>query len=210
MLQEIIKTGGGSFLIFAVRFLIGLYAVRGVFGQHGRRGQHRKEFLEMWADGRTRDALWMQTAVRHVFGAWLPTPVIRLALARPDSGQSLVDLSELWSLLEFDSGSQQVRWRRAWHATRARRQAVRVAMQALYFVCAFAAVGGAYVSAYHGTGTVTGWIYGFFAAVMIGMAFLCLASDDTFAASVRAGDAWVNRINRAAKRPRKRQSRKPA
>jgi hypothetical protein len=210
MLQEIVKTGGGSFLIFGVVFALGFYAVRGVFGLHGRRGQHRKEFLELWSDGRERDALWLQVAVRHVFGAYLPTPVIRLALARPDSSQSLLDVSTLWDLFDYDSVSQKVSWRRAWHASSARRRFARAALMAGYFAAMFAAVASAYVSSVYGPGSVLGWVYGVFAAIAAMLGYLCLDRGDMLAVSVRVGDAWMNRINRAARRARTRQLRKSA
>lgn len=206
MLQEIIKTGGGSFLIFGVVFALGFYAVRGVFGLHGRRSQHRKEFLELWADGRPRDALWLQVAVRHVFGSYLPTPVIRLALRQPDSSQSLSDLSELWDLLDYDSNTQTVRWRRARHSTAVERKRARCLRLAGYFICACGAALAAFISARSGPGTLGGWAYGFLAPVAGWLAVVCLMREEVFAVSVRAGDAWVNRINRAAKRPRKRPS----
>lgn len=206
MLEEVIKTGGGSFLIFGVVAALGFYAVRGVFGLHGRRGQHRKEFLELWSDGRERDALWLQMAVRHVFGTYLPTPVIRLALSRPDSSQSLIDLSSLWGLMVYDGTSQKVRWRQGWHATLPRRRFARVALLLGYLAAMSAAVGGAYTSALFGPGSAMGWIYGFFAAIMAGLAFLCIEHEDRFGVSVRVGDDWVKRINRAAQRARKRRS----
>lgn len=204
MLEEVIKAGGGPFLIFGVVVALGFYAVRGVFGLHGRRGQHRKEFLELWSDGRDRDALWLQVAVRHAFGAYLPTPVIRLALTRPDSSQSLLDLSALWDMLGYDSASQKVHWRHRWHATLPRRRWLRVALIAGYFLAMLAAAGGAYTSAQHGSTSAAGWIYGFFTAVMLGMAYLCVEHEEKIGVSVRVGDAWIRRINRASQRARKR------
>lgn len=204
MLEEVIKAGGGPFLIFGVVVALGFYAVRGVFGLHGRRGQHRKEFLELWSDGRDRDALWLQVAVRHAFGAYLPTPVIRLALARPDSSQSLIDLSAIWDMLAYDSTSQKVHWRYRRHATSSRRSWLRRALILGYFLSMFAAAAGAYSSAQHGSTSAVGWIYGFFTAVMIGMAYLCLEHEDKIGVSVRVSDAWIKRINRASQRARKR------
>lgn len=204
MLEEVIKAGGGSFLIFGVVVALGFYAVRGVFGLHGRRGQHRKEFLELWSDGRDRDALWLQMAVRHVFGAYLPTPVIRLALARPDSSQSLIDLSALWGMLAYDSASQKVRWQSRWYTTLARRRFLRATVMVGYFVAMLTAAGAAYVAARHGPGSAMGWVYGFFSAIMAGLGYLCVDREDTLAISVRVGDPWIKRINRASQRARKR------
>ncbi|NUO74747.1 MAG: hypothetical protein HOQ32_01910 [Lysobacter sp.] len=208
MLGEVIKAGGGSYLIFAVVFALGLYAVRGVFSVHGRRGQHRKEFLELWADGHPRDALWLQVAVRHMYGEHLPAPVIRLALARPDSSRSLVDLSELWELLEYDGTTQKVRWRQKRHSTSTNRRLMRIAVRVAYFLCAFAGAIGTVVSAHYGPGNASGWIYGLFAAVMFGAAFVCIMREETIAIAARSGDIWVGRINRAAIRARKRRNTK--
>ncbi|UHQ23825.1 hypothetical protein LVB77_03690 [Lysobacter sp. 5GHs7-4] len=204
MLEEVIKAGGGSYLIFGVVAALAFYAIRGLFGLQTRRGQHRREFLELWSDGRPRDALWMQVAVRHLYGSHLPSPVIQLALARPDSSQALSDLSELWDLLVYDGSTRKVRWRRASHSTMARRKLLRVGLLLAYLVCALFAVFCGYVSARFGPYTLNGWVYGFCGAVVGFMAYICITKEDSVAVAVRVGDAWVNRINRAAIRSRKR------
>ncbi|WP_157499249.1 hypothetical protein [Lysobacter sp. Root604] len=204
MLQDIIKAGGTSFLIFGVVFAIGLYAVRGLHGLQGRRGQHRREFLELWADGRPRDALWLQVAVRHAYGTHLPAPVIRLGLTRPDSSQALVDLSELWDLFHYDSDTQTVRWFHRHHATLRRRKLALALVVIGYFSFALTAVVTAYVTAHYGPSTAFGWIYGFFTAIAAWVAFSCLIRMETLTVAVRVGDAWIKRINRASRRARKR------
>ncbi|HJS35730.1 MAG TPA: hypothetical protein VJ766_09575 [Pseudoxanthomonas sp.] len=204
MLEELIKAGGASYLIFGVMFALAFYAIRGLFGLQTRWGQHRREFLELWSDGRPRDALWMQVAVRHLYGVRLPAPVIQLALTRPDSSQALVELSELWDFLEYDGGTRKVRWRRRVLVTTARRKLVRVGLFIAYMILALFAVFCAYVSARHGPQTLGGWTYGFCAAVMGFLAYVCLTKEDSVAVAARVGDAWVNRINRAAVRSRKR------
>lgn len=204
MLEEVIKAGGGSYLIFGVVFALVLYAIRGLFGLQTRWGQHRREFLELWADGRPRDALWMQVAVRHLYGARLPAPVIQLALTRPDSLQALYELSEIWDLLEYDGSARKVHWRHARHSTLKRRQYLRATLSVAYMACALFALFCAYVSANSGPHTLAGWVYGFCAAVTGILAYLCLHKEDGLAMSARVGDAWVSRINRAAIRARKR------
>lgn len=204
MLQEIIKIGGGPYLIFGVILALVLYVVRGVHGLHSRRSQHRKDFLELWADGRARDALWLQMAILYVFGKQLPTPVIRLALSRPDSSQSLSDLSEFWDLLDYDSDTQQVRWRQGEHALLAKRKFSQRLRLAGYFSCAGLAAISIFVSAFFGASSAVGWSYGLLAPILIWRAFLFLTREETFAVAVRVGDGWVKRINRAAQRARQR------
>lgn len=92
MIKELIEAGGSGYIIPAVLSVLVLYAVRGAFGLQGRRSQHRKEFLEMWDSSRTQDDLWLEVAVRHLFGTYLPARVIRLALAQPDTSQGLLIL----------------------------------------------------------------------------------------------------------------------
>jgi hypothetical protein len=121
-----------------------------------------------------------------------------------------LDVSTLWDLFDYDSVSQKVSWRRAWHASSARRRFARAALMAGYFAAMFAAVASAYVSSVYGPGSVLGWVYGVFAAIAAMLGYLCLDRGDMLAVSVRVGDAWMNRINRAARRARTRQLRESA
>jgi hypothetical protein len=196
-MAELLAAGGSSYLIPTVLFVLVLYAVRGIFGLHGRRSQHRKEFLELWSDSRSQDDLWLEVAVRHLFGAYLPASVIRLALREPDKSQALWDLSELWPLFRFDPNSQTVRWLHKRHQTLRKRQMGRAVLVAAYFLFALAAVLAALIASKSGPTTFTGWLYGVCAVGTGFMAFICLMRENTIKVAARVGGDWLNRINRS-------------
>ena len=78
-MKELIEVGGANFLIPAVLSILVFYAIRGLFGLHGRRSQHRKEVLELWDGARSQDDVWLEIVVRHLVGVYLPAHAIRLA-----------------------------------------------------------------------------------------------------------------------------------
>jgi hypothetical protein len=90
-MKELVEAGGAGFLIPAVLFAIVLYAARGLFGLHDQKSKIRREFLELWDRARSQDDLWLEVAVRHWMGAYLPAHVIRLAFEQPDKSQSLIE-----------------------------------------------------------------------------------------------------------------------
>lgn len=198
MIKEIIEAGGSGYLIPAVLFILMLYAIRGVFGLQGRRSQHRKEFLEVWDSSRAQDDLWLEVAVRHLFGTYLPARVIRLALAQPDMSQGLLDLAELWPLFRFDPDSQTVRWMHRRHLKQRQRQKGRYVLLAGYFVCALMAALSALVAFQSGPSAALGWVFGICAMVLGFLAFICLAREDTIKVAATVGDDWLARINRSA------------
>lgn len=194
-MKELIAAGGTGFIIPAVLFALLLYAARGLFSLHGRRSQHRKDLLDMWSEPRSQDDFWLEVAVRHWLGTYMPAHVIRLGLEQPDKTQSLLDLSELWPLLVYDSRKGTVRWARARHCDPAKVRLERLAVMAAYFVCAFAAIGCGRLAAQLGTTTFSGWFYGALALLLPGLAIICLMREDTLQVVARCGDRWVLCIN---------------
>ncbi|RDZ25974.1 hypothetical protein [Lysobacter silvisoli] len=203
-MKEILDAGGTSFLIPVVLALVVLYAIRGLNGLHSRKYQNRKEFLEVWDNTRIQDDLWLEVTVRHLFGAYLPARVVHLALAQPNKSESLLQLSELWDLFDYDPETETVRWRRKRHATVKRRRTMWRLMFAAYFISAFAAVGSGIAAAHFGPGTFVGWVWGGFAVVCAFVALVNVWNEDGFRTSITRGDYWMNRINRTADKARKR------
>lgn len=197
-MTEILAAGGTSYLIPAVLFVLVLYVARGLFGLHGRRSQSRKEFLELWESARSQDDLWLEISVRHLFGAYLPTHVIRIALQQPDKAQSLLDLAEVWSLFQFDPETRTVNWKNKRHLTSARRRGGQIALLSAYFACALFAVLSAVIAANSGPSSLLGWVYGFCATVLGALAIICLLREDTIKTAASVGQGWVDRINQSA------------
>lgn len=193
-MKEILAVGGSAYLVPAVLFVLLLYVARGLFGLHGRRSQNRREFLELWDKARAQDDLWLEVAVRHLFGIYLPARIIRLALAQPDRAQSLLDLAELWPLLRFDAEAHCVSWRRSRYASLTRRRLGAAVLLAGYICLALLAMLAAFV-AFTGESTLLRWLYSLFAVVSGAWAVSFLARRDTMEVAVAVGDRWIACIN---------------
>lgn len=198
-MKEILEAGGTGFLLPVVLFLLVLYAIRGVFGLHGRRGQHRREFLELWDKSRSTDDLWLEVSVRHLFGAYLPARLIRLALEQPNRSRSLQELSEIWELLTFNPDDQTIRWNGTLLARLAKSRFGRAACFFAYFACAVVAIAAAVASAHYGHTSFAGWVYGVFAVTVGFVAFTCLTHEETVKTGIQVGDRWIALINRLAR-----------
>ncbi len=201
MLNELIKMGGAGFLIPAVLSVVVLYAIRGLFGWQGQRSQHRKAFLELWDEARQQDDLWLEVAVRHWLGTYLPAHVIRLALSQPDKSLSLIELSELWPLLHYDRDARTVRWLHRRHNTPSKLNIDRALLLTGYFCFAILTIVFAVAASHYGPQTFSGWVYGASAVIVGFVALICLMRDDTIKVGAAVGEAWLDRINRAAPPP---------
>lgn len=197
-LDKILEMGGQGFFIPAVLSVLVLYATRGLFGLHGRRSQHRKDFLELWDSARSQDDFWLEVVVKHLIGVYLPAHVIRLALAQPNRSDALFELAELWPLWRYRPDSEKVEWLNRHHQVISKRKAIRKMILIAYFACAGIAVSAAVAASYFGHGTFSGWLYGAFAVIMAVAAIGCVLRDETMRIAVEIGDDWVERINRSA------------
>ncbi len=197
-MKEILDAGGAAYLMPVVLFAIVLYLCRSLFGWHGRRSQNRKEFLELWDPVRSQDDLWLEAAVRHWLGTYLPAHVIRLAMEQPDKSQSLIDLSELWPLFRYDRNARTVEWLHRRHCTLGKRKANRILLIAGYFAAAMSAIFAALIASHYGHESSFGWITGIFTLILGCLAFICLIKDEAVKNAVVVGDEWVERINRSA------------
>jgi len=197
-MKEILDAGGATYLMPAVLFAFVLYLSRGLFGWHGRRSQNRKEFLELWDPVRSQDDLWLEAAVRHWLGTYLPAPVIRLAMAQPDKSQSLMELSEIWPLFRYNRNTGTVEWLHRRHRTLWKRNANRVLLIVGYFAAAIIAVFTALIASNYGHESFFGWVYGIAAVVMFFLAFACVIEEFVLKTAIIGGDEWVGLINRSA------------
>lgn len=195
MIKDIVDAGGPGLLIPALLFLLVLYAARGIFGLHGRKGQHRKEFLELWDPAQVNDDLWLEVAIRHQFGTYPPAHVIRTILRYPATSQGLLDVSELWPLLRYDASTQTVRWRSARHEKLGDSKVARFAPFLWYFILASLA-GVAVIIAYHAEQSMLiRWTYSVLAVILVGAAFIQLMRDDAIKVAAESGNWWIQRIN---------------
>lgn len=203
-MKEILEIGGNRFLMPVVFCIILMYLAKGLFGLHGRRAQHRKEFLELWDQTRQQDDLWLEVAVRQWLGAYLPAHVIRLGMTQPDKAQSLIELSELWPFLRYNRHERSVQWLHAFIATGRRRSLFRVSLNLGYFLFAMIAFVLGFAAAAQGPDAFKGWLYGAGVVFFGAIALACLAHDDSVKSASVSGEAWIALINQSVAPPRAR------
>lgn len=199
MFKDMIAAGGPGLLIPIVLFALIIYATRGLFDLHGRRSQHRREFLEHWDPKRADDDLWLEVTVRHLYGQPLPAHVIRTALSHPHCSQALMDLSEIWEFYQYDSDTQTVSWAHTRH-----KRAVRTWLNhrwslARYFLLACLAMAATYVAA--NASGLSQWLYAVAAAVLGICAFINLWHCDAEKTAANVGEIWIKRINDSLRLP---------
>jgi len=109
---ELLSTGGLGLLVLAA--FAAAYLGRGVFALRESFGRNRKEFLDQWGSDKDqqRDDLWLEVCVRHCFGAYLPSSLIRRVLTSASPSHLLLSLSSNWHLFDFRGG--QLEWLRKW------------------------------------------------------------------------------------------------
>jgi len=193
VINDLISAGGPGLLIPVVLFALLLYAIRGLFDLHGRRSQHRREFLEHWDPKRIDDDLWLEVTIRHLYGTHLPAHVIRTAFAHPHTSQALLDLSELWLFLDYDPETRRVRWQHKRHRNKTSRGVLRFWPVLRYFLM----IGAGVIGAYYAT-RVSGfsqWVFATFAVVMGASALLSLWHSDAEKIAAKVGESWIERIN---------------
>lgn len=193
MIKDVIDAGGPSLLIPVVLFALLFYAVRGLFGLHGRRSQHRREFLEQWDPKRFDDDLWLEVTIRHLYGTALPAHVIRTAFEHPHTSQALADLSDLWPFFNYDPETRTVRWQHRRHRHPTVRGLLRHWPVARYFLFAAAAVAGVYLAT--NVQGLNQWIFSIFAIITGSAAFLSLWHGEAEKAAAAVGEPWIRRIN---------------
>jgi hypothetical protein len=198
MIKDIVDAGGPGLLIPALLFLLVLYAARGIFGLHGRKGQHRREFLDLWDPTKVDDDLWLEVAIRHQFGTYLPGHVIRTILKHPATSQGLLDVSELWPLLQYDAPTRTVRWRSARHEKLGDSRIGRFAPFLWYFILASLAGVAVMIAYYAQQSALTRWSYSVLAVILVGAAFTQLMRDDAIKVAAQSGNLWIQRINATA------------
>ncbi|MBB2758112.1 UNVERIFIED_ORG: hypothetical protein GGR68_002270 [Xanthomonas campestris] len=199
MFKDMIAAGGPGLLIPIVLFALIIYATRGLFDLHGRRSQHRREFLEHWDPKRADDDLWLEVTVRHLYGQPLPAHVIRTALSHPHCSQALMDLSEIWEFYQYDSDTQTVRWAHTRHKRAVRRWLNHRWSLVRYFLLASMAMGATYAAA-HASG-LWQWLYAVAAAVLGICAFINLWHCDAEKTAANVGEIWIKRINDSLRLP---------
>lgn len=193
MIKDVVAAGGAGLLIPAVLFALLLYVTRGLFGLHGRRSQHRREFLDIWDPKRADDGIWLEVTVRHLCGTSLPAHVIHTALKHPHSSQAIYELSELWQFFDYDPETRLVRWAHARHKRVFLRQLSRIWPFVRYMLLASVAMGALYAALH--TNGIAQWTCGFLTTIFGVGAFVSLWFSDGENTAARVGDAWIERIN---------------
>jgi hypothetical protein len=194
MIDKLLEVGGTWIIIPMALSAALAFAAKTLLGWHQLRGQNRKEFLECWQGGNQGDDIWLEVAVRHLTGTYIPASVIRAVDAVPDKVDSLLQIAEIWPLLKIDRDAG-VAWRSEKHTTHPMRRRRWWAWNAGYvFVCVTAAGLGIY-STKVDPASWEAWVYGAFALIFFTLALRCLFNGDALKTADRTAPRWLGFLN---------------
>lgn len=161
MIDQLLKETGSLLLVPLAMIIAGLYLVKGAYGLHRSRSQDRKDFLDLWARADKSDDLWLQVAVRHVYGENLPSSLIRHLIGQPQAARGLSELAFAWPLLDMDDASGQLRWRNSRHFSSPIRYLEQNAWFAGYWILGLLSLFSVFLGVHGGSKSalgITGWV----------------------------------------------------
>lgn len=108
MLDTIAKQLGPGFVVPAILILVVGWLAKVLMDMHISSRQSRRDFLDLWRTVDRQDDLALETVIRHLWGSYVPAPVIRAALQAPYPSDTLRRLTRVWDHLRFDSDAGQL------------------------------------------------------------------------------------------------------
>lgn len=92
MIELWLKQYGQQWLLPLAVILVVPFLVKGVFGLQRSRSQDRKDFLDLWPKRDQADDFWLQVAMRHAYGEYLPATVLRHLMNQPQGARALLEV----------------------------------------------------------------------------------------------------------------------
>jgi hypothetical protein len=188
MFEEILKANGGRLLIPAVIAVVFVAIVKALFELRRSKLGERRDFLEIWAQQRLQDDLWLEVTIRHLAGSYLPAPVIRRLLGTIHPSRALLDVSECWELFDMDAASSEIHWKKGRHADPARRTREMRLFDALYYLLTGLAGGLSYLLLAFSFLPSGEWLVAF---LLLVLGILCLSRSETLKAAQTAAPRWL-------------------
>lgn len=146
MIQQILSASGQRLLVPIVLVVAGAALAKGLFNLLRSRSQDRRDFLDLFRDWQGRDDLWITVAVRHQFGAHLPSALIRQLASSAQPGRAMQEISNAWEFLEVDDETGEISWRRRFLQQARIRRAIIWGFPVLYAASAIFAVWMGYLA----------------------------------------------------------------
>lgn len=188
MFEEILKASGGKLLIPVVIAVVFAAIVKALFEVRRSKLGERKDFLEIWAQQRLQDDLWLEVTIRHLIGSYLPALVIRKLLGGSHPSRALLDVSECWELFDLDAASSEIRWKEGRHADPVHRAREMRLFGALYYLLTGLAGGLAYSLLAFSFLPSGGWAVVF---LLLVPGIFCLSRSDTLKTAQAAAPRWL-------------------
>lgn len=191
MIEKLLDFGDGKFLIPLVVVVAGATMVKGAFSLARSRSQDRRDFLDLFRGHDAQSDLWISVAVRHVFGAYLPSSLIRQLMSAPQPGRALFEVANAWNFLEMNDETGELAWRRKWlRFPRVRKWVVRI-MFCLYVGSGSASLYLAYLNLTGKLSDPNVWLAWLYAGIFAVGAFAALSYGDTLKDADKAARRWL-------------------
>ena len=201
MLDSLMKNLGAGIIVPFVLIVIGGWAVKVLFELSTSSRSSRKDFLDSWGKLEASDNLLREVTVRHLFGQYIPAPIIQRTLLGPYPSKDLARLASLWSLLELDRSTGQIRVAKSRHTNvgSLRRS------QLFYLLGYVAACSAAFFFAEQAMSGAPAelltWLNALLGAASVPLALSCLERTEKLGLLARDGLSLLQEINESADRP---------
>ena len=139
IVERLLDLNGGRLLVPVVLCFFVVLVFKAFVTIGHTRGNTRREFLELFQEGRSSDELWLSVAIRHQFGAYLPVSLIKRLLTFDQPARALMEVASAWELIEVEDGTGTLIWRKKRHRSPSWRRWIGRAHLLGYFVSAMAA-----------------------------------------------------------------------
>lgn len=127
-----------AYLIVAGSLIVAVS--KGGFALSMARSRSRRELMELWCGGDKDDDFWLETAIRHGFGGYLPAKVIRVVLKLPSPAVKLMKVCGSWSYLDYADSAEIISWKKGWRSRPVLKWIERIALSMGYILFASVAM----------------------------------------------------------------------
>jgi hypothetical protein len=127
-----------AYLLVASSMIVAIS--RGGFALQAARNRSRREFMELWCNGDKSDDFWLEMAIRHSFGGYLPAKVIRKVINLTFPALKLMKVSGSWPYLKYDDETGLISWKKQWRSRTIFKWVERIAFSIGYVIFASVAM----------------------------------------------------------------------
>ena len=191
VIDKLMQMGDGRLLIPLIVVAVAVVLVKGGFSLARSRSVDRRDFLELFQKDQGENDLWLSVAIRHLYGAHLPTSLIRQLMSAPQPGRALLEVANSWELLDMDDETGSLHWRRKLFSSAKARRNIIWLMYTFYFGLAATSLVLGYRAITRDLEGLNLWVTWAYSILCAFGAFASLVYGDTLKDASKAAQRWL-------------------